>query len=148
MINEVEMVQSNSWSLYVDRSSNKRGVKACLILMNLENHWIHFALRFEFKASNNKVEYEAMITGLRLSCKLKERAFEIFSDSQLVMSLQQKESIATTLITMTFVVVTDQSIAMTICCNQSTKKSNSWKKFVWEKKRKKEEQKLRYNMEK
>ena len=42
------------------------------------------ALRFEFKASNNEVEYKALIAGLELAKEMKVESLDIFSDSQLV----------------------------------------------------------------
>ena len=45
---------------------------------------MHCALRFRFKASNNKAEYEALITGLNLAKEMKVESLEIYSDSHLV----------------------------------------------------------------
>ena len=45
---------------------------------------MHYALRFRFKASNNKAEYKALIAGLKLSKEMNVESLEIFSDSQLV----------------------------------------------------------------
>ena len=45
-----------------------------------------YALRFKFKASNNEVEYEALLAGLRLAKHLGVKQINIFSDSQLVVN--------------------------------------------------------------
>ena len=45
---------------------------------------MHYALRFKFKASNNEVEYEALIVRLKLAKEIKVESLEIFSDSQLI----------------------------------------------------------------
>ena len=42
---------------------------------------MHCAIRFRFKASNNEVEYEALIAGLELAKEMKVESLEIFSDS-------------------------------------------------------------------
>ena len=42
---------------------------------------ISYALRFEFKASNNEVEYEVLITGLKMAKSLGAEWLEINSDS-------------------------------------------------------------------
>ena len=42
------------------------------------------SLRLGFKASNNKVKYEALIVGLEAACKLRVEEVEVFSDSRLV----------------------------------------------------------------
>ena len=68
----------------MDGSSNNGGSGANLILVSLEGHQIHCALRFKFKASSNKAEYEALITGLELAKEMKVKSLDIFSDSQLV----------------------------------------------------------------
>ena len=72
------------WELYVDGSSNEGGLEAGLILVSLEGHRMHCALRFGFKASNNETEYEALITGLKLAKEMKVESLEVYSDSQLV----------------------------------------------------------------
>ena len=68
----------------MDGSSNEGGSGAELILVGLEGHRMHKALRFSFKASNNEVEYEALIAGLKLAKEMKVKSLEIYSDSQLV----------------------------------------------------------------
>ena len=65
----------------MDGSSNDGGLGAGLILVNLEGHRKHLALRFGFKASNNEVEYEALIAGLELAKEMKVESLDIFSDS-------------------------------------------------------------------
>ena len=72
------------WGLYVDGSSNEGGSGVGLILVSPEGHQMHCALRFRFKASNNKAEYEALIAGLNLAKEMKVESLEIYSDSQLV----------------------------------------------------------------
>ena len=45
---------------------------------------MYCALKFEFKASNNEAEYEALIAGLNLTKKMKVESLEVYSDSQLI----------------------------------------------------------------
>ena len=68
----------------MDGSSNERRSKAGLILVSPEGHRMHCALRFGFKASNNEVEYEALIAGLNLAKEMKVESLKIYSDSQLI----------------------------------------------------------------
>ena len=68
----------------MDGYFNERGLRAGLILVSLEGHRMHCALRFGFKASNNEAEYEALIAGLNLAKEMKVESLEIYSDSQLV----------------------------------------------------------------
>ena len=65
----------------MDGSSNEGGLGASLILVRPEGHRMHCALKFGFKASNNEVEYEALITGLNLANEIKVESLEIYSDS-------------------------------------------------------------------
>ncbi|XP_024017090.1 uncharacterized protein LOC112090316 [Morus notabilis] len=71
--------KSPRWKHYVDGSSNDNGNGAGLVLHTPEAHKITSAIRFEFPASNNEVEYEVLLAGLRLAGNL-----DIFSDSQLI----------------------------------------------------------------
>ena len=68
----------------MDGSLNDRGLGADLILISPEGHRMHCALRFGFKASNNEVEYEALIAGLKLARELKVESLDIYSDSYLI----------------------------------------------------------------
>ena len=43
-----------------------------------------YALWFAFSASNNEVEYEALIIGLKIAKELESQELKVFSDSQLV----------------------------------------------------------------
>ncbi|XP_024021752.1 uncharacterized protein LOC112091720 [Morus notabilis] len=70
----------------LNRSSNDNGSGAGLVLHTPEGHKITSAVRFEFPASNNEAEYEALLARLRLVEHLKAGAIDIFSDSQLVVN--------------------------------------------------------------
>ena len=76
--------QIPKWGLYVDGLSNNGGLGASLILISPEGHRMHCTLKFGFKASNNKVEYKALIAGLKLAKEMKLESLEIFSNYQLV----------------------------------------------------------------
>ncbi|XP_008231833.1 PREDICTED: uncharacterized protein LOC103331001 [Prunus mume] len=72
------------WTLYVDGSSNAQGCGAGLVLISPDKTVLEYALRFQFHASNNEAEYEALLAGLRLAKEMGARQIQIFSDSQLV----------------------------------------------------------------
>ncbi|GKF78448.1 reverse transcriptase domain-containing protein, partial [Tanacetum coccineum] len=59
-----------SWTLFTDRSScvNRSGVG--LIPTSPEGTEFTYALRFQFAASNNEAEYEALIAGLRIATRM------------------------------------------------------------------------------
>ena len=84
---EVEgAAQPPRWKLYVDSSSNNNGSGGRLVLHTPEGHKVTSAIRFEFPASNNEAEYEALLVGLRLAEHLKAENLDIFSDSQLIVN--------------------------------------------------------------
>ena len=66
-----ENVEQQWWKLYVDGSSNDCEAGAGLMLISTKGYKITCALKLGFKASNNKAEYEAFLTGLRLAKELK-----------------------------------------------------------------------------
>jgi len=71
------------WVLSVDGSSNQQGSGAGITLEG-PNVLIEQALRFAFKASNNQVEYEALIAGMLLAKEMGAQSLLAKSDSQLV----------------------------------------------------------------
>ncbi|XP_062114198.1 uncharacterized protein LOC133825247 [Humulus lupulus] len=75
-----------TWKFFVDGSSNEHNSGARLILITLEGHCIHYALRFGFNASNNEAEYEALLAGLQLARDVRAISIDIYSDSQLVVN--------------------------------------------------------------
>ena len=74
------------WKLFVDDSSNQYGCGAWLILQSPSGEQIEYAIRIGFKATTNEVEYEALLTGLRVATKLGVDSLDAFSDSQLVVN--------------------------------------------------------------
>lgn len=72
------------WTLFVDSSSTNERSGAGIILRSPEGFTVQQALRFEFKATNNEAEYEALLAGIHLAQALQVRLLSAFSDSQLV----------------------------------------------------------------
>ncbi|GKA97873.1 reverse transcriptase domain-containing protein [Tanacetum coccineum] len=64
---EAEEELPEPWILFMDGSSYTDGSGAGLILTNPEGMEFTYALRFRFDATNNKAEYEALISGLRIA---------------------------------------------------------------------------------
>ena len=50
-----------------------KGSKARIILEDPDNVTLEQALKFNFKASNNQAEYEALIAGLKLARKFEAK---------------------------------------------------------------------------
>ncbi|GJU52633.1 reverse transcriptase domain-containing protein [Tanacetum coccineum] len=72
------------WTLFMDRSSCVDGCGAGVILTNPEGIEFTYALRFQFEATNNEAEYEALIAGLRIAEKMGVQNLEVKVDSKLV----------------------------------------------------------------
>ena len=72
------------WRLSVDGDADAQGSGVSLILTSPDGIDVVYALRFEFQDSNNKAEYEVVITGLNLAHSMEADQLEICSDSHLV----------------------------------------------------------------
>ncbi|GKV00924.1 hypothetical protein SLEP1_g13532 [Rubroshorea leprosula] len=76
----------DSWILYVDGASSNKGSGAGALLLGPEGYRSEHALKFNFDATNNMAEYEALLLSLQLATELKVEAIQIYSDSQLVVN--------------------------------------------------------------
>lgn len=72
------------WKVFVDGASNAMGAKAGVVIITPEGIRLEHSFRLGFKASNNEVEYEALLAGLRAVLHLGAKDVEINSDSRLV----------------------------------------------------------------
>nr|GFB26715.1 reverse transcriptase domain-containing protein [Tanacetum cinerariifolium] len=76
--------QEEPWTLFTDGSSCVDGSGAGLILTNPDGIEFTYALRFQFAASNNEAEYEALIAGLRIATQMGVKNIQANVDSKLV----------------------------------------------------------------
>ena len=60
-------VPGDIWMLYTDGASSIDGSGAGVILTSPLGDKSTYALRFDFKCSNNEAEYEALLAGMRLA---------------------------------------------------------------------------------
>nr|GEZ28489.1 reverse transcriptase domain-containing protein [Tanacetum cinerariifolium] len=72
------------WILFTDGSSCIDGSGAGLIIINPKGMEFTYALRFRFNTTNNEVEYEALIVGLRIAGKMGVQNLQANVDSKLV----------------------------------------------------------------
>nr|GEV54551.1 reverse transcriptase domain-containing protein [Tanacetum cinerariifolium] len=68
----VAETQEETWTLFTDGSSCVDGSGVGLILTNPDGVEFTYALRFQFTASNNEAEYEALITGKEVTAVIEE----------------------------------------------------------------------------
>ena len=72
------------WKVYVDGVANQRGSGVELVLVSPKKITIEKSLRLGFSATNNKVEYEALLMGMAMVQRIGGQVMEMFSDSRLV----------------------------------------------------------------
>ena len=68
----------------MDGSKEKQASGAGLIIQTPASDLFKYALEFRFQTTNNQAEYEALVTGLKLSQAMGTKSVEAYSDSQLV----------------------------------------------------------------
>ncbi|XP_075670396.1 uncharacterized protein LOC142640196 [Castanea sativa] len=87
-IETVCLVGTNPWKVFVDGASNAAGARARarIVVITPEGIRLKYSFRLGFRASNNEVEYKALLAGLRVVSDLGAREVEIYSDSQLVVN--------------------------------------------------------------
>nr|GEY99043.1 reverse transcriptase domain-containing protein [Tanacetum cinerariifolium] len=76
--------QQEPWTLFTNGSSCVDGSGAGLILTSPEGAEFTYVLRFQFAASNNEAEYEALIAGLRIAAQMGMKNVHVSVDSKLV----------------------------------------------------------------
>nr|GEU51998.1 reverse transcriptase domain-containing protein [Tanacetum cinerariifolium] len=62
--------QQEPWTIFTNRSSCLDGSSVGLILTSPKGTQFTYALRFQFAASNNEAEYEALIAGLQIAAQM------------------------------------------------------------------------------
>ena len=85
----VSLQEPLSWRVYVDGAANHRGSGVELVLISPKRIIIEKSLRLDFLATNNEIEYEALLLGMTMVQKMGGKAVEIFSDSRLVVGQVQ-----------------------------------------------------------
>nr|GFB19880.1 reverse transcriptase domain-containing protein [Tanacetum cinerariifolium] len=76
--------QQEPWTLFTNGSSCVDGSGAGLILTSPEGAEFTYVLRFQFAASNNEAEHEALIAGLWIAAQMGVKNVHVSVDSKLV----------------------------------------------------------------
>jgi hypothetical protein len=63
-------IQAECWALYFNGSVMKTGAGACLLFVSPLGGHMRYAVRLHFPASNNMVEYEALLFGLKIAIEI------------------------------------------------------------------------------
>ena len=72
------------WEVYTDGAANRKGVGVGIVLVTPEKLVMEKSLRLGFLATNNEVEYEALLAGMEMVNQLKGKVVELYLDSRLV----------------------------------------------------------------
>ena len=78
--------------MYFDGSVMEPGSGAGVVLISPDGSRLRYAFCLQFLASNNAVEYEALINGLRITIELGATWLYVRGDSELVVDQVTKES--------------------------------------------------------
>ena len=82
----VSLQEPLSWKVYINDAANQEGSGAGLVAISPNKIIIEKSLSLSFSATNNEVEYEALLVGMMMVQKIGRKTVEIFSDSRLVVS--------------------------------------------------------------
>jgi ribonuclease HI len=78
---------SDHWVMYFDGSYTLKGAGAGVVLIPPEGDMLKYAIQIEFPTTNNTIEYDGLVTGLRLD---KELGTDDFSFGETFSSWQNK----------------------------------------------------------
>ena len=70
------------WKLYVDGATNQKGSRVRVVIVSPDRITIEKSLRLGFSATNNEVEYEALLVEVAMVKKLGKKAVEVLRSSQ------------------------------------------------------------------
>ena len=75
------VIDQEYWMIYFDRSLMKKGTDAGFVFVSPLGVRMRYMVRLHFPSSNNTVEYEALINGLRIAIELGIRRLDVRGDS-------------------------------------------------------------------
>jgi ribonuclease HI len=78
--------QKKIWKMYFDGSSSKEGSRAGILLISPLEEVITLFYKLEFETTNNIVEYEAMVLGLRAPKDMAIESLVVFGDFELIIN--------------------------------------------------------------
>jgi hypothetical protein len=79
------------WTINFDGSLQLQGVGAGILLTSPKGESFKYVLQMHFLASNNAVEYKALLHGLRITTSLDIRRLMVLEDSLLIVNQAKKE---------------------------------------------------------
>ena len=79
-------VECYPWKVFVDGALSAMGAGAGIVIIISEGIQLEHSFRLGFRASNNKAEYEALLTGLKTILGMGARDVKVYSASRLVVN--------------------------------------------------------------
>jgi ribonuclease HI len=76
--------EAQIWSLYFEGSKSKEGVGAGCVLIDPASNKSFIAYRLEFECTNNTIEYEELLQGLKKDLDMDVQNLMVFSDSKIM----------------------------------------------------------------
>ncbi|XP_075665936.1 uncharacterized protein LOC142635701 [Castanea sativa] len=87
---DISDVELGTWKIYFDRAVNQYEDGIGILLIIPKGSHIPLAIKLNFEATNNMVEYEACIAGMEALRELGVKEVEVFWDRTLVIAQAQK----------------------------------------------------------
>ena len=84
-------IELESWKMYFNGVTNQNGSGIGVLLISPKGIHIPFSGKLNFPATNNAIEYEACIMGLRAILGLRVKELEVYGDSVLIISQIQNK---------------------------------------------------------
>jgi ribonuclease HI len=78
------------WTLFFDGSKSLEGAGVGCILKDPNGKKTLISCRLEFQCTNNIVEYEALLQGLKKEVDMKARKLKVFGDYEIVINTGKK----------------------------------------------------------
>ncbi|XP_065620931.1 uncharacterized protein LOC136063868 [Quercus suber] len=79
------MEGNQKWIVHVDGSSTQHAGGICVVLQSPEGDKLKHKVCLQYQATNNEVEYEALLKGLELAKSVEAKSILVLGDSQLIM---------------------------------------------------------------
>jgi ribonuclease HI len=85
-------IQAKCWTLYFDGSVMETGAGAGLLFVSPLGEHVRYTVRLHFPTSNNMVEFEALLCGLRIIVEIDIKRLDVRGVSQLVINQVMKSA--------------------------------------------------------
>ncbi|XP_057858310.1 uncharacterized protein LOC131067362 [Cryptomeria japonica] len=79
-------ITNHTWKLYIDGSYTRHGLGVGILFVTPQRDTISRSYQLLFPCTNNMVEYEALLTGIKMAVEWKIIDLNVYGDSQLVIN--------------------------------------------------------------